>query len=245
MLDEQIQDFIIKGLIEDRNYFRNVIGNITPDHFDEGNKVIVKLIKNYFVKHSNVPTYDIIASNLRKLKDKLGEDTVVDIAKTLKGCKKIEVNNDDEWLLGETKEFVKTKAIEDLLIRGSEILENGSDDAKVECIYTDMQDIVGMSWNDDLGIEYDDLVQFDEVYDILEDVADRIPTGIKSLDDAIGGGVETNTSSLYVAAGGAGMGKCCTFENTIRVRNKTTGEIKEMPIGEFYEQRKKDKMSML
>lgn len=37
------------------------------------------------------------------------------------------------------------------------------------------------------------------------------------------------------------MGKCCRSNINIKVRNKKTGEIHELPIGEFFERRRAEK----
>lgn len=40
-------------------------------------------------------------------------------------------------------------------------------------------------------------------------------------------------------------GKCLSINSTIRVRSKTTGEIKEMTLGEFYELQNRSRVQML
>lgn len=39
--------------------------------------------------------------------------------------------------------------------------------------------------------------------------------------------------------GANGVGKCVNFDTKIKLRNKKTGEIIEMTIGDFYESQKK------
>lgn len=209
---EDIQDFILKGLFEDREYFRNVVANLHSNHFDDGRSELVTMVKNYFAKYDSVPTYDVIANTLKKAREKFSPEQFELIVRNLKHCKSLKMA-DDAWLLDETKTFVKNKSVEELLFTGYDLLENNEKGETIESLYKDMVDLVGMSWDEDLGIEYDDQLQFDEVYDQLENVSKRIPTGIRSLDDAIEGGVETNTSALYVACGAAGAGKSLFLQN--------------------------------
>ena len=212
-MKEDVEQFIVKGLIEDREYFRNVVNNLDADHFDETNKNIVNIIKGHFHKYDTIPTYDVMVTTLRGMRETMNKDLFADIVTGLKFIKKLEVGQ-DEWLLDETKNFVKNKAMEALLFRGAEYIEDPNDEKNdMGQIYKDMESIVSMSWDEDLGIEYGDLLQFDEVYDDLESISQRIPTGISALDDAIGGGIETNTSALYVACGGSGVGKTIFLQN--------------------------------
>lgn len=209
---ENIQDFIIKGLLEDREYFRSVIKNIKEDHFDDGRSDIVVMVKDYFRTYDNIPTYDIIKSTLQKTKDKINKEKLKLIVSSLHKAKSLE-RSDDNWLLDETKTFVKNKSVEELLFSGADYLENNKGKDTIEGIHKRMENIVGMSWDENLGIEYGDMSQLDDVYDHLENVAERVPTGIKVLDDEIGGGIETNTSSLLTVVGGAGGGKSLFLQN--------------------------------
>jgi replicative DNA helicase len=210
---ENIQDFIVKGLLEDREYFRNVIGNITTDHFDDGRSDIIDMVKDYFKTYDNIPTYDVLKNTLRKNKDTLNRKKLEMIVNHLKKSKSLEMS-DAKWLLDETKVFVRNKSVESLLFTGAEYVENNDKSGiTIEGIHRSMQDIVGMTWDENLGIEFADTLQFDEVYDQLETITKRVPTGIRSLDDEIGGGIEINTSSLCVMCGSAGAGKSMFLQN--------------------------------
>ena len=46
------------------------------------------------------------------------------------------------------------------------------------------------------------------------------------------GGLDHKTLHCYI--GGNNVGKCCEYSTIIKVRNKRTGEIKEISIGDFF-----------
>ena len=48
------------------------------------------------------------------------------------------------------------------------------------------------------------------------------------------GGLDLKTLTCYI--GGTNSGKCSTSDTKIRIRNKKTGEIKEIKIGDFFSQ---------
>lgn len=64
-------------------------------------------------------------------------------------------------------------------------------------------------------------------------ISDTFSTGYPYLDLVTGGGFSIKT--LWVLMGQAKVGKCSTYETKIRIRNKKTGEIKEIKIGDFHE----------
>lgn len=211
---EDVQDFILKGLLENKTYFRNVIKNIKSNHFDEGRSDLIDIVYSHFKKYDNIPTYDIIKTHLKKQKGVISDERLKVIIRSLKKAKSLDLN-DYDWLLDETKLYVRNKSVEDLLQDGATYLysEETKNKISLEGIHNKMQDIVSLSWDEDLGIEFNDMLQFDEVYDKLETITKRVPTGIRALDDAIGGGIETNTSALYVFTGSAGGGKSLTLSN--------------------------------
>lgn len=65
------------------------------------------------------------------------------------------------------------------------------------------------------------------------------PTGYKWLDQQLGGGY--NKGGFVVIAGASKSGKCLDFDTYINIRNKKTGEVKKIKIGEFYNLIKQNK----
>lgn len=70
--------------------------------------------------------------------------------------------------------------------------------------------------------------------------ADRnavIPTSHPTLNKFLNGGLEKGTTTIFY--GGTNVGKCVSPETIIKLRNKKTGKMMEMSIGDFYEKLKK------
>jgi hypothetical protein len=233
-MTNNIQKFIIKGLFENPEYFKNVILNIKPTYFSEELNIIVKILRYYYEKYDKIPDYSIVFNMISK--HTKSETLIENVETSIKEITSLDFQPkiQGDWLLDQTKLYVSDKAIEEVLFEGVEELKKEGNEKNYNRIHKLMQDAVSIDWNEDLGIEYSDLDQFDMVYDYLEDTNIRIPIGIDSIDDELGGGIPGNTAHLCVFAGAAGSGKCVTYINTIKVRNKTTGEIKVMQIGDFH-----------
>lgn len=53
--------------------------------------------------------------------------------------------------------------------------------------------------------------------------------------------IPLNTHKNLVLVGSNGSGKCVNINTIVRIKNKKTGEIKQITIGELYEQASKNK----
>lgn len=69
-------------------------------------------------------------------------------------------------------------------------------------------------------------------------ISDTFTTGYPYLDLVTGGGFSIKT--MWVVLGQAKVGKCHTFETEISIRNKSTGEIRRVKVGDFHEETKKN-----
>jgi replicative DNA helicase len=229
----ETEKFIVKGLLENEAYFRRVVSNLKREYFTSSSATVLKVVKNFYSKYSKIPPYTVVKKVVEKNTD--NEKQVKSILRLLDECSNKDFNTvkNEEWLFDETKDYVKEKSMFNFVTECAEKVYSGEDIKDLETLSKRMQDIVAINWDEDLGVFYSDLMAFDSIYDNLEDMNQRIPLGIPKLDDAIGGGIINK--SLNVIAGTAGTGKCATFINTIKVRNKKTGEVVVMKIGEFHE----------
>jgi archaellum biogenesis ATPase FlaH len=213
--EHDIQFFIIKGLIENKTYFRNVAVNLDSVFFDEDKAPIVKFINGYFGKYDKLPEYSTIVNTVMKSKT-INDDLKEEIEEVITFVRKLEfdVDANSSWLFDETKTFANDKAMFLVLKEGAvEISKDGAtrDYAKIE---KKMRDALSMDWNEDLGLDFFDEDEFDNVYDRLADDSVRIPTGVDVVDNAINGGIPGQTKFLAVIAGSAGLGKTLILGNT-------------------------------
>jgi hypothetical protein len=236
--EKDIQTFILKGLFENKSYFRNVSTNLDPDYFDEDKSPLVSFVRNYFTKYEKIPEYST-ALNVMMNTSKYPSELKEEIEHAISEIRhlKFDVVKEGEWLFDETKKFANNRAMFNVLKDGAMEIskeQNGGegDYAKIE---KDMREALAMDWNDDLGIDFFDEDEIDGIYDSLCDDSIRIPIGVDVIDDAINGGIPGKSKFCMVYVGSAGIGKCVSYINTINIRNKTTGEVVTLPIGEFHD----------
>ena len=63
---------------------------------------------------------------------------------------------------------------------------------------------------------------------------DKIPSTWEYWNKVSHGGLDHKTLTCYI--GGTNVGKCCQYDTKIKVRNKKTGEVKEISVGDFFNQ---------
>lgn len=207
---ENIQNFIIKGLIDDKEYFRRTISNLKPEYFDDVHSFMMKFILKYYAKYQNIPTIDVIHNTLKK-SEKLSETQKKEADRVIEKIKEIQLHKDD-WLFDTTKEFVNSKAVEAVLWAGAGMIQ-GEKPKDFASILKMMQDAVSINWNVNLGIRYSDLLMFDVLYDRLADTCQRMSTGNRKLDKVLNGGIPANFTFLGTFVGGPGLGKTLFLQN--------------------------------
>ena len=79
----------------------------------------------------------------------------------------------------------------------------------------------------DLGSDFDDPESHKQLIS-----KNSIHTGWPCIDSILGGG--WSKSTLNVIMGETNVGKCCKSNTPIKIRNKKTGEIIEITIGDFF-----------
>lgn len=212
---DDIQVFIVKGLLENPSYFRNVSTNLQPVYFDEEVSYIIKFIKNYYIKYEKIPDYSVVVNSIANVKS-LADDIKTGVEEKLKSIKELSFDTfkEEQWLFDQTKEFVNSRAMFLVLKEGAMEISKDEGQRDYGKIDKKMREALSIIWNEDLGIDYFDEDGLDETYDYLGDNSLRIPIGVDVIDKAINGGIPSQTKFLAVFAGSAGSGKTLLLGNT-------------------------------
>jgi len=88
--------------------------------------------------------------------------------------------------------------------------------------------------DDDLGDDFDDPESHKQRL-----LKNTIPTGWSATDSILGGG--WSKSTLNVLMGETNVGKCCKSDTYVKIRNKKTGELRKIKIGNLYIEEKHKK----
>lgn len=83
-----------------------------------------------------------------------------------------------------------------------------------------------VTFDDDLGMNFFDVENHKSTKD------EKVPWSWDYWNESSDGGLDNKTLAIYI--GGTNVGKCCSYETIVRIRNKQTGEIKDVKIGDLF-----------
>ncbi|MCK9369627.1 hypothetical protein M0R04_06940 [Candidatus Dojkabacteria bacterium] len=184
----QQQKLLIEYLISDTDTFTLCKSIVVADYFNPTYRNCVAFLHEYYNKYGALPEVDLIE------------------AKTDVQLKKRNITKDQiNFCADEIEKFCRDKAMEAAVIKSAALI--GTDNAsEIEKL---IRDAVSISLNKDLGVNY-----FDNPLSRLETYAkepQRISTGLRDVDEMLGGGA-AKTELLLVSANSGG-GKSIVLAN--------------------------------
>ena len=96
-------------------------------------------------------------------------------------------------------------------------------------------DIIGND-DEDFGDDFDNPDSHKQLLSLR-----KMSTGYSNMDRIMGGGWDHATFNILM--GETNVGKCCSYDTLINVKNKQTGNIHQIKIGDFYNMIKNNKKS--
>jgi len=211
--ESDIEYYILKGIFESTSYFRKVACNIEDKYFSYEKGLMLKCVQEHFSKYEKVPEYSVALNSLLGSSD--NDALKREIEEAFKEVKALKFDPESEgaWLFDQTKRFANERAMFLCLKSGAKEISKDPAERDYESIHKKMTEAVSLNWDDDLGLDYFDEIQFDETYDFLSDATARIALGVDELDAATCGGIPGKTKFLAVVVGSAGLGKSLLLSN--------------------------------
>lgn len=207
MNTSEIENIIIKNILEDKSYFNRVKSILSPKIFNDiSSSEIYKLILSFYEKYQNTPTIKELALKTTELTSK---EVKLQIAQKLRDISSQENINKD-FLDDISVKFVKDQLFTQALILGSEFIDKRDESAKQKAKDL-IEDAMKISIKDDLGNDYNNIDERIEYYQ-------NPKKGLKfkrfnSLNKFIGEGYLKGTLNIFLAP--AGVGKSLLMSTTI------------------------------
>jgi hypothetical protein len=223
----------------EKHYFIHILNNpeqfskVEPFFFRNSDiQFIYTVIREEYIKSEShiVPSNQQIYSMI-KLSDQ--ENKINDkVIKLL-----LESDNSDisqEWLIPRFKAWKIKNQLNGDTLKVIDMIR-GLDDVDYDNVSEIAQKAKNMFSNvlqvddddNDLGEDFDDPESHKQQIS-----KNAIPTGWASIDSILGGG--WSKSTLNVIMGETNVGKCSHYQTLIKIRNKKTGKIQNLTIGELY-----------
>jgi hypothetical protein len=193
---------------------------------------ISKLAKSFYLKFSESPSKDQMKALVSDDPNEISDDIVSAVYD-------INLNEyDNDWLKRTSESWIKWKHFDKQLVKTIEYVktQDVSPD-NVEDIVT--RAISMISTDGSLNFDSDVGLDFFNPEHHTQRKNKKIETGWTFVDNVSGGGYDPK--SLIIYAGEANVGKCSHYDTLINVRNKKTGKVMKIKVGEFFKTIKKNK----
>jgi len=197
-----IEKLILHNLIKNETYSRKATPFIKREYFhDRALRFVFETIHDFIIKYNNLPTKEALYIILDKNKSITQEEMkrvssiIEEISNTKETC-------DNEWLLNETENFCKEKAVYNAIMESIQIIDGKSQQAQGS-----IPDILSkaLAVSFDVHIGHDYIEDYEKRFDFYHTVEKRIPFDLDFFNQITNGGTPTKTLNIVMA--GTGVGK--------------------------------------
>ena len=196
-----IENVILQNLIFNDEYSRRVVPYIQEEYFhDRVEKEVFKEIKNFILQYNNLPTTNAIKISLDKNKG-FSEKEYEAAVKILDSLKE-EIQN-FEWLVAETENFCKDKAVYNAIMESIHIIDGKSNTHTENAIPDILSDALAVSFDSHIGHDY--VEDSNSRYEFYHQVQTRVPFDLDYMNKITSGGTPSKTLNIVMA--GTGVGK--------------------------------------
>ena len=232
-MTERVPLTILKNLIHNEIYTRQVIPFIEPDYFEErADKVVFEEIQKFLSSYDKNPTKEVLHIEVEKRVD-INEDEYKNIEQLISALD--ETESEFEWLLNTTEEWCKQRAIYLALIKSIQIADGQDEHKKPDAIPSILSDALAVGFDQHVGHDY--LDDSEDRYAYYHRVENKIPFDLEYFNKITSGGLSDKT--LNIALAGTGVGKSlfmCHVASSVLLQGKNvlyiTLEMAEEKIAE-------------
>ena len=232
-MTERVPLTILKNLIHNETYTRQVIPFIEPDYFEERtDRIVFEEVAKFLNEYDKTPTKEVLHIEVEKRVD-VTEDEYKTIEQLISALD-TEVS-ESKWLLDTTEDWCKQRAIYLALIKSIQIADGQDEHKKPEAIPAILSDALAVGFDQHVGHDYID--DSEDRYAYYHRVENKIPFDLEYFNKITSGGISDKT--LNIALAGTGVGKSlfmCHVASSCLVQGKNvlyiTLEMAEEKIAE-------------
>lgn len=197
-----VEKLILHNLIKNETYSRKVTPFIRREYFhDRPVRFVFETIHDFINKYNNLPTKEALYIILDKNKSITQEELksvsniIEEISNNTQAC-------DQDWLLNETENFCKEKAVYNAIMESIQII-----DGKSQQSHGSIPDILSkaLAVSFDVHIGHDYIEDYEKRYEFYHTVEKRIAFDLDGFNQITNGGTPTKTLNIVMA--GTGVGK--------------------------------------
>ncbi len=196
----RLEQTILSNLIHNEDFARKAIPFIKDEYFQDGiEKVIFQTILDYTNNYSVNPTIEALSIDVQK--KSLNEEQFKQAVGYLSEIEK--TDTDLQWLLDQTEQWCKDKAIYNAILNGIHIIEGKDKEQTPDALPTILSEALSVSFDTNIGHDY--MEQSEDRYEFYHTKEEKIPFDLDFFNRITKGGMPNKT--LNIALAGTGVGK--------------------------------------
>lgn len=197
-----IENIILHNLIKNETYSRKVTPFIQREYFhDRSLRFVYETIHDFIIKYNNLPTKEALYIILDKNKS-ITQEEMKRISNIVEEISTNKEQCDAEWLMVETENFCKEKAVYNAIMESIQII-----DGKTQQSQGSIPDILSkaLAISFDVHIGHDYIEDYERRYEFYHTTEKRIPFDLDFFNQITNGGTPAKTLNIVMA--GTGVGK--------------------------------------
>jgi replicative DNA helicase len=196
---DRIEKTIIRNLVHDETYMRQVFPFLKPEYFSGADQTIYKLVSEFIDNYNNCPSTEALDIALQK--KSLNEGDFKAAAELIRELQPTDINH--EWLVTETEKFCKDKAVYNAILKSIEIIDGRDKKHTTEALPSILSEALSVGFDNHVGHDY--INDAGERFDFYHRVESRIPFDLDYFNRITNGGMPNKTLNVVLA--GTGVGK--------------------------------------
>jgi len=194
----KIETLILRNLMLNEDYTRNVIPHLKTIYFEEPYRAVFNEIVKFVNKFSKLPSADVLSIELRN-NTKVGSDSLALIPEisVQKGEETV------EWLIEHTEKWCQDRAIYLAIMDSINIIEGKHETLNKNSLPEVLSEALSVSF--DLRVGHDYVDDSDARYEFYHRAEEHLPFDLEMFNKITKGGLVNK--SLNVALAGTGVGK--------------------------------------
>jgi len=201
-METRLEQTILKNLIQNESFTRKVIPFLRSEYFtDSSEQLVFKLASEYFDKYTKNPTAEALLINLDNITS-VNEKVVQESKLLLDNLKKNTEESAFEWIVDETEQWCKDRAIYIAVMDSIEVLDKKSQRSTGE-IPDLLKDALAVSFDSHIG--HDVIEDYEDRFEFYNKEEEKIPFDLEYFNKITKGGLPNKTLNICLA--GTGVGK--------------------------------------
>jgi len=197
-----LSKIILSNLAYNDSFSRRVAPFLQDSFFEShADKIVFKIIFDFIKQYNCNPTKDAILVCLDKKTD-LNDELYKTCHSTIESFS-VDDKTDQEWLIDETENFCKERAVYNAIMESIHIIDGKSSSQAPNAIPGILSDALSVSFDAHIGHDY--IEDSDERFEFYHRVETKVPFDLDYMNRITNGGTPQKTLNIIMA--GTGVGK--------------------------------------